>query len=277
MSKRKKKSGTKKRKASNVIKLPMSQAERSKRTGDRKLSEIIKEMAQRLLKTPDSPASEPATVAVLMLAGAAWNSANGDPAMRDQHRELVAQIGWDDVEPWTELRTADTEKLIAELVEYKRQHYPNDLRRVVGTEMSPEGNVRVLWAEPDKLVTASFRGSPGKARAGRAKRGRPIADKLVKKMNRYVRGKVVDLQAVMVGKKNAEDLQKTVATRESLADFHPAHALYVYAQNQVSVMSEQLTSLKEMERFAKVIGKAEDQYMPSGLRPKTASPPTSTT
>jgi hypothetical protein len=102
---------------------------------------------------------------------------------------------------------------------------------------------------------------------------RPIADKLIKKMRSYDGAKVVDLTAVMEGKKNAEALQKTVATREELADFHPAHAIYVYAQNQTSVMAEQLTKLPEMHRFTRLIGKAEDEYMPSGppMSPLTAS------
>ena len=227
----------------------------------------------RLLNMPDAAASEPATMAVLMLAGAAWNSAIGDNAMREQHRKLVEQIDWNGVIPWSELRSDDTKRLIAELVEYKREHYPNDLRRVVATEMSPEGNVRVHWTEPEKVVTAKFGAATTQAKVTKARRGHPIADKLVKKMNRYVRGKVVDLKAVMTGKKNAEDLQKTVATREELADFHPAHAVYVYAQNQVSVMSEQLTALKEMDRFVKLLGKAEDEYMPSGppMSPLTTS------
>ena len=248
MSKRKKNTGTRKRRASKVIELPVRQASSSKQSGEQKLSEIIKEMAQRLLKKPDAAASEPATAAVLMLAGAAWNSAIGDHAMRDQHRKLVEQIDWDDVTPWAELRTADTEQLIAELVDYKREHYPNDLRRVVATGMSPESNVRVHWTEPDKIVTAPFGAARSKVELPGARRRHPIADKLVKKMNRYVRGKVVDLQAVMMGKKNAEELQKTVATRGDLADFHPAHAIYVYAHNQVSVMLEQLASLREMDR-----------------------------
>jgi hypothetical protein len=139
--------------------------------------------------------------------------------------------------------------------------------------MSPEGNVRVHWTEPEKVVTAKFGAATTQAKVTKARRGHPIADKLVKKMNRYVRGKVVDLKAVMTGRKNAEDLQKTVATREELADFHPAHAVYVYAQNQVSVMSEQLMALKEMDRFVKLLGKAEDEYMPSGppMSPLTTS------
>ena len=228
----------------------------------------------RLLKKPDADAAtEPATMAILMLAGAAWNSAIGDNAMRDQHRKLVDQIDWSGVTPWSELRSDDTEQLIAELIEYKRENYPDDLRRVVATEMTPKGNVRVHWTEPSTVVNADFGSKSRKAKATTAKRGRPIAQKLVKKMKRYVRGKVVDLEAVMTGKKNAEDLQQTVATREELADLHPAHAIYVHAQNQTSVMSEQLTTLKEMDRFVKLISKAEDEYLPSGppMSPLTPS------
>jgi hypothetical protein len=272
LSKRKKKTGARKRRSGKVAKLPLRQTSSSERAADRKLSEIIEEMALRLLKDPEAGSSEPATMAILMLAGAAWNCAIGDNVMRDKNRDQIDQIDWEDVAPWEELRSSDTEQLISELIDYKREHYPNDLRRVVATEMSPEGNVRVHWTEPDKVVAAPFGAVRSKATPKRARR-RPIADKLVKKMNRYVRGKVVDLQAVMTGSKNAEELQKTVATQEELADFHPAYAIYVYAQNQTSVMSEQLTALKEMDRFVKLISKAEEEYMPSGppMSPLTTS------
>src|SRR5438552_7082117 len=92
-------------------------------------------------------------------------------------------------------------------------------------------------------------------------------------MNREVRGKVVNLKDIIAGRAAAEELQKTVATREGLAGFHPAHAAYVYAQNQMSVMSEQLTALNEMAPFADIVSKAEDLYMPSGppISPLTTS------
>ena len=101
----------------------------------------------------------------------------------------------------------------------------------------------------------------------------PIADKLIKKMRSYVRGKVVDLTAVMDGKKSAEALQKTVASHEELAELHLAHAIYVYAQNQTSVMAEQLTTLPEMDRITRLIGEAEEEYLPSGppMSPLTPS------
>ncbi len=93
---------------------------------------------------------------------------------------------------------------------------------------------------------------------------KPIADKLIRKMRAELRAKVVSLGAVVGGKQRAEALQQTVATHAALAELHPAHAVYVYAQNQTSVMSEQLTELQEMDRFSRLLGEAEEEYMPEG-------------
>lgn len=101
----------------------------------------------------------------------------------------------------------------------------------------------------------------------------PIAAKLLRKMKRVANSRVVDLRSFVAGRANAEELQKTVVSKEQLAQFHPVHAAYVYAQNQVSVMSEQLTALKEMAPFVAIISKAEDLYCPSAppMSPLTAS------
>ncbi|MGA3236552.1 MAG: hypothetical protein ABSG03_09635 [Bryobacteraceae bacterium] len=93
--------------------------------------------------------------------------------------------------------------------------------------------------------------------------GKPIAGKLVAGMKRRAQGKMVDLGAIVNGRAAADKLQDPVAAREDLAALHPAHAAYVYALNQVSVMSEQLTAMREMEPFVDIVSKAEDLYMPS--------------
>jgi hypothetical protein len=272
LSKRKKKTGAKKGKARRVVKFPALHASLSQHGLDRKLSEIIKEMAVRLLKEPDGIPTEPAMMAALVLAGIAWSAANGEDEVEPQIQRLK-QLDWEGTTPWAELRSDNPNTLIAELVKYKRDNFPNDLRRIVATEMTPEGNVRVHWTEPSKVISAPFGAAPTKVKVERATQAHPIADKLVKKMRRYARSKIVDLKAVITGKKNAEALQKTVATQEELSKYHPAHAIYIYAQNQVSVMSEQLTALKEMDRFDKLISKADDEYMPSGppMSPLTPS------
>jgi hypothetical protein len=64
--------------------------------------------------------------------------------------------------------------------------------------------------------------------------GNRIAERLVA-MKRELRGNIVNLANVIAGRAAAEELQKPVVTKEGLAGFHPAHAAYVYSQNQVSV------------------------------------------
>ncbi len=101
----------------------------------------------------------------------------------------------------------------------------------------------------------------------------PIAGRLIARMKRKTRGKLVNIKDVVAGRTATEKLQNTVVTEERLKEFHPAHAPYVYAQNQVSVMSEQLTELDEMQPFVEIVSEAEDLYMPSGppMSPLTAS------
>ena len=112
-----------------------------------------------------------------------------------------------------------------------------------------------------------------KWKRGASLSGSRIAQKLVAKMKRQSHGKVVDFGDVVTGRASAEELQRTVASKEDLAALHPAHAAYVYTQNQVSVMSEQLTALPEMEPFVEIISNAEDLLMPSAppMSPLTTS------
>jgi len=101
--------------------------------------------------------------------------------------------------------------------------------------------------------------------------GKPIAQKLLAKLQRRRLGKVANLAEVINNSAAAEELQRGIVG--GLTGFHPAHAAYVYTQNQVSVMSEQLTALKEMAPFTEIIAKAEDLYMPSAppMSPLTTS------
>jgi len=103
--------------------------------------------------------------------------------------------------------------------------------------------------------------------------GRPIAKKIVAKMKLHWQRKVVNIKNVIAGHAMAEELQKTAVSPKELEGFNPAHAAYVWAQNQVSVMSEQLTALKEMAPFVDIISKAEDLYVPSAppMSPLTTS------
>jgi hypothetical protein len=239
----------------------------------RKLSEIIKELALRALKDPDAIPSPAAAQTALLLATTAWNMSWGDPSLPDELRKVIGKTGRGGASPWEELLSADTDRLIRDLFAYKLAHYANDRRRIVAAEMSPEGNLRVHWVDGEKPGTALVGSRNREATAAGADVSLPIAKKLIARMKREVGGKVIDIQNMVAGRAFAEDLQKTVATSEELAGLHPAHAAYVYAQNQVSVLSEQLTGLDELAPLADMIAKAEDLYMPGGppMSPLTTS------
>jgi len=91
----------------------------------------------------------------------------------------------------------------------------------------------------------------------------PIARRVVERMRRQVRSKVVELAVFREGNEFAESLQNSVARPETLKEMHPTYAIYVHVQNQMSVMAEQLMEFPEMKSFAKIIGEAHEEYMPS--------------
>jgi hypothetical protein len=90
-----------------------------------------------------------------------------------------------------------------------------------------------------------------------------IAARLIKALRKHEKRKVVDLSEYRAARDEARKVNETLKT-ESYAELHPAHALLVLAQNQISVFVEALTALPELSRFADAIEQAEDEYMPSG-------------
>ncbi len=110
----------------------------------RKMSEIMKEMSERLLRHPSEvPSSEAAHVA-LFLANAAWNESIGVAHSRDSYRNVWETIEAGNPELWNEFKSNDINALIDELIQYKKNHYPDDQRRILTCGIS-DGNIRVEW------------------------------------------------------------------------------------------------------------------------------------
>ena len=162
-------------------------------------------MALRLLKKPDDIPS--AAAAALLLASAAWNSAVGDNGLRDRHREMLKRLAWNRGEPRAELVSRDSARLIDELFEYKRAHFPDDGRRIITVGMSPGGNVQVQWVHADKVVAAQFRSRTLDTEDRKAGKPHPIAEKLIVRMKKEVRGKLVRFKDAIAGRAAAEELQ----------------------------------------------------------------------
>jgi hypothetical protein len=101
----------------------------------------------------------------------------------------------------------------------------------------------------------------------------PIASALLAAL-RTVRGaRVVVIAAARAGRAQAEALDASLKSLEELADYHPAHALYIHTQQRVSVLIEQLSALPETAKLTRLLVDAEDEYVPSAppMSPLTRS------
>jgi hypothetical protein len=246
----------------------------------KKMSAIVQEMAEWALRPPVFARSRAAAEAALSLASLAWNVAIGDASPRAGIARSAGPRAALPPIPWAELRADNTDQLLALLVEYKKKNYPDDFRRIASTELRPDGNVRVLWAEGSKPVGASAAPAPASAArpasgalASQVRRRQPIADTLVKSIKRYTQGKVVDLRAAIAGRENAEHLLQNIVANEDLGQLHPAHAVHVHVHNLFSTLSEQLSGLDEMKPLVDLVSAAEDEYMPGAppMSPLTTS------
>lgn len=110
----------------------------------RKMSEILKEMSERLLRNPEGvPSSEAAHVA-LMFANFAWNETVGLGHAREAYCSAWETIESENPEMWAEFKSTDVDAMIDELVQFKKEHYPDDDRRILVCGIL-EGKVRVEW------------------------------------------------------------------------------------------------------------------------------------
>src|ERR1022692_2908893 len=110
----------------------------------RKMSEVMKEMSERLLRNPGGVPSSEAAHVVLMFANIAWNETVGLGHARKGYRSAWESIEAENPEMWSEFKSNDVDAMIDELVQFKKQHYPDDQRRILTCGI-PDGNVRVEW------------------------------------------------------------------------------------------------------------------------------------
>jgi hypothetical protein len=91
----------------------------------------------------------------------------------------------------------------------------------------------------------------------------PIARKVITKAKQQLEQKVTNLSEWKKVKINAKNFQETVIKAENLAEYDPAHALYIYAQNQLSILAEQLIELPMLDKLADAYATEMDEYTPS--------------
>lgn len=113
----------------------------------RKLSDMMKEMAETLLRDPRRVPSAEAVQAALLLANVAWNECVGLDRARENYRNLLGPIEARKPSVWSELKSNDISAMIDGLVQYKKTHFPDDRRRILTCGMMNE-TVRVEWMPP---------------------------------------------------------------------------------------------------------------------------------
>ena len=113
----------------------------------RKMSEVMKEMAERLLLNPDADHSSEAMHVALFFANVAWNESVGLDHAREGYRKVWETIEAENPELWNEFKSNDINAMIDEIVQYKKTHYPDDRRRILTCGI-PNGNIRVEWLPP---------------------------------------------------------------------------------------------------------------------------------
>ncbi|MGI6419112.1 MAG: hypothetical protein ACOX1P_25995 [Thermoguttaceae bacterium] len=114
----------------------------------RKMSEILKEMMERLLRDPKAVPSSEASHVALFFANLAWNECVGLGAEREACRNVWQAIEAEKPDLWDELKSRDIDAMIDELIEYKYAHYPDDQRRILTCGGTPQGTIRVEWLPP---------------------------------------------------------------------------------------------------------------------------------
>jgi len=91
------------------------------------------------------------------------------------------------------------------------------------------------------------------------------ADKIAKAIIAQERSGVIDLSSYRAAKEsiNKADLDKDRLGELLAGGYDPAHAVFIYTQNFVSFLSEPISVLKELRQFARIVGNAQDEYIPS--------------
>ncbi len=101
----------------------------------------------------------------------------------------------------------------------------------------------------------------------------PLARKVINSARQQLQRKVTNLNDWKEGKLRSEEYQKSIISDERLSELDPLHALYVYSQNHLSVLIEQISELAIMDKLADKYVAASEEYMPLGppMSPLTVS------
>ena len=88
-----------------------------------------------------------------MFANIAWNETVSLGHARKGYRSAWEMIEAENPELWSEFKSNDVDAMIDELVQFKKQHYPDDQRRILGIKLR---DGRTVGAEAVIITTGTF-------------------------------------------------------------------------------------------------------------------------
>ncbi|WP_157673697.1 hypothetical protein [Endozoicomonas ascidiicola] len=93
-----------------------------------------------------------------------------------------------------------------------------------------------------------------------------MQESLIERLRHEQRKVLVDFDQVKAGREYAHFLNEEVKTPDVLMDegYDPLHAVYLYAQNFLSVLVEQAVEFPELQEWVKLYVSLEKDYMPAG-------------
>lgn len=90
-----------------------------------------------------------------------------------------------------------------------------------------------------------------------------IAKKIITDLEKITKRKIINLEEIRTAHEIAEDLEATVASDKELSQLDPLHAIYVFAQNRMDILAQQLAQLPACHKLVSALAEADDIYMPS--------------
>jgi hypothetical protein len=92
----------------------------------------------------------------------------------------------------------------------------------------------------------------------------PISKKVIAGLRKSAGRKIIDISDLRDAKMLAENFEQTMISEKDLAKYDPLHGVYVYAQNKISILIEQLSELPALSKLADAYAAADVEYMPTG-------------
>ena len=114
---------------------------------DRKLSDILIEIAMQGLKSPKYGHSE-VMHPLMLLSHVAWNRDTKSPDYLDSYQDELAKFPIPKRKLRTELISDDWPTILQRMIEYKHARFPDDRRVITLCAFTPWGSLRVEW-DPD--------------------------------------------------------------------------------------------------------------------------------